>query len=58
MSLAPSDYPRSNVRVVRPLTLASFYGCQPCADGDHGTVEDGLCACCRWEPSLKAGDVL
>lgn len=45
----------SNVRVGRVLTAKSFYGCAPCADGDHGTVEDGRCVCCGWDPSCKEG---
>ena len=48
--------PVSNVRVGFVLTKASFYGCAPCADGEHGTIlDDGTCACCRWSPEWKAG---
>jgi hypothetical protein len=52
-------FPTSNVRIVRVLTVDSFYGCDPCADGEHGSIlDDGTCACCRWLPIFKAGDTL
>lgn len=51
-------FPISNVRVGRVLTLDSFYGCQPCADGEHGSIEDGLCRCCRWTPDFHAGSFI
>lgn len=55
MSAGNPRLPISNVRVGRVLTLDSFYGCQPCADGEHGTIEDGACLCCRWDAAAKAG---
>lgn len=71
MSSAPTDYPRSNVRLLpasvpttrKPyvLTLDSFGGCEECAAGVHGREEEGrpgTCLCCRWPFGRKAGDVL
>lgn len=49
-------FPTSNVRVLRELTRASFYGCDDCADGNHGALdEQGMCSCCRWAPEFRAG---
>lgn len=49
-------YPTSNVRVGVVLTPDSFYGCDPCSDGEHGSIlEDGTCACCRWAPDMRSG---
>ena len=51
-------FPTSNVRVIPrliTLTLESFYGCDACAMGYHGTVEDGRCLCCGWDPAYRAG---
>jgi hypothetical protein len=53
-----SGYPRSNVRIGHVLTAESFYGCAPCADGEHGSIEDGRCACCGWDPAYKAGSFI
>lgn len=24
-----------------------YHGCEACRDGEHGSIEDGVCLCCR-----------
>jgi hypothetical protein len=50
-------FPTSNVRVIKGHTFTDddFNNCAECCDGKHGAVEDGLCICCRIDPTVKSG---
>ena len=40
--------PCSDVSNMRGPLYDAWGNCPDCRDGNHGTIEDGTCVCCRW----------